>query len=50
MTENYEFKLDLDNWHQVDDTRFFEIEASPEQVEKFIEDKRLFKGEADENS
>lgn len=43
MTEEYDFKLDLDNWIQVGDTRFFEVEASPDQVEKFIEDNGLFK-------
>ena len=43
MSKEYGFKLDEDGWIQVGDTRFFEIEASPEQVEKFIKDNGLFK-------
>lgn len=50
MTNNYNFKLDLDNWVQVGDTRFFEIEARPEQVEKFIKDNGLFEEEDNADS
>lgn len=47
MTEEYGFKLklDADDWFQVGDTRFFEIEADPESVKRFIEDNELFKEE-----
>ena len=43
MKETYDFKLDIDNWVQVGDTRLFEIEERCEQVNKFIEDNDLFK-------
>jgi hypothetical protein len=43
MNKEYDFKLDVDDCIQVGDTRFFEIEASPEQVDRFIKDNELFK-------
>lgn len=50
MKEGYDFRLNLDDWSQVGDNRFFEIEATSENVSKFIEDSELFKEEDNANS
>lgn len=42
MTNSYNFTLDPNNFTQVDETRFFEIQADKESVEKFIKDLELF--------
>ena len=42
MQSNYGFELDLDNYTQVGDTRYFEIQADKEAVERFIKDLELF--------
>lgn len=42
MTDSYGFKLDTDNFTQVGETRFFEIQADKESVERFIKDLELF--------
>ncbi len=42
MQNNYGFELDLDNYTQVGDTRYFEIQADKEAVERFIKDLELF--------
>ncbi len=42
MQNSYGFKLDLDNYTQVGDTRWFEIQADKEAVERFIKDLELF--------
>ncbi len=42
MQNSYGFELDLDNYTQVGDTRYFEIQADKEAVERFIKDLELF--------
>ncbi len=42
MKNSYGFQLDLDNYTQVGDTRYFEIQADKEAVERFIKDLELF--------
>lgn len=42
MQNSYGFQLDLDNYTQVGDTRYFEIQADKEAVERFIKDLELF--------
>jgi len=42
MTNSYNFTLDPNNFTQLDDTRFFEIQADKESVERFIKDLELF--------
>lgn len=42
MDNSYGFELDLDNYTQVGETRFFEIEADKEAVDRFIKDLELF--------
>ena len=42
MTTTYNFTLDPNNFTQLNDTRFFEIQADKESVEKFIKDLELF--------
>jgi len=41
MINSYSFTLDT-TYHQLDDTRFFEIQADKESVERFIKDLELF--------
>lgn len=50
MEQDYGFKLKLDedDWFQVGDSRFFEIEADTAQVKRFIQDNNLFKDSEDE--
>jgi len=43
--EGYGFTLDADDFIQVGETRFFEINASKEAVERFVEDMKLFEDE-----
>ena len=45
MKNSYGFELHLDNFTQVGDTRFFEIEADKEAVDRFIKDLELFEKE-----
>lgn len=46
MTNSYNFTLDPNNFTQilteVNETRFFEIQADKESVERFIKDLELF--------
>jgi len=42
MNKSYGFTLDTTNYYQIDDTRFFEIKADKESVERFIKDLELF--------
>jgi hypothetical protein len=50
MTDSYSFKLNPNNFTQVGETRFFEIQADKESVERFIKDLELFeKKRAEEN-
>jgi len=42
MNKSYGFELDLDNYAQVGETRYFEIEADKEAVDRFIKDLELF--------
>lgn len=42
MNSSYGFELDLDNYTQVGETRFFEIQADKEAVDRFIKDLELF--------
>lgn len=42
MTNSYNFTLDPNNFSQIDETRFFEIQADKESVERFIKDLELF--------
>lgn len=42
MQNGYGFELDLDNYTQVGDTSYFEIQADKEAVERFIKDLELF--------
>lgn len=42
MKDSYGFTIDVNNFTQVDDTRFFEIQADKESVERFIKDLELF--------
>ena len=42
MNKSYGFELDLDNYNQVGETRFFEIKADKEAVDRFIKDLELF--------
>ena len=42
MNNSYSFTIDTTKCHQIDDTRFFEIEADRESVERFIKDLELF--------
>lgn len=42
MNNSYGFELDTDNYTQIGDTRFFEIQADKESVDKFIKDLELF--------
>lgn len=43
--ESYGFGIDLENFTQDGDNRFFEVLAEKEFVEKFIADMQLFQGE-----
>lgn len=38
MTDSYNFTLDPNNFSQINETRFFEIQADKESVERFIKD------------
>ena len=42
MKDSYNFTLDTNNFTQLDETRFFEIQADKESVERFIKDLELF--------
>jgi len=42
MNNSYGFQVDLDTFTQVGDTRFFEIKADKEAVDRFIKDLELF--------
>lgn len=42
MTNSYGFQLDPNNFTQVGETRFFEINADKESVKRFIKDLELF--------
>ena len=42
MTNSYGFELNPDNFTQINETRFFEIEADKESVERFIKDLEFF--------
>ena len=42
MTNSYNFTLDPNNFTQLGDTRFFEIQADKESVDRFIKDLELF--------
>lgn len=49
MKDSYGFELDVSNLSQIGNTRFFEIEADKEAVDRFIKDLELFeKKRADE--
>lgn len=42
MNSSYDFELYLDNYTQIGETKFFEIEADKEAVDRFIKDLELF--------
>jgi hypothetical protein len=42
MNNSYDFIPDTSTCYQIDDTRFFEIQADKESVERFIKDLELF--------
>jgi hypothetical protein len=42
MKDSYNFTLDPNNFTQLGETRFFEIQADKESVERFIKDLELF--------
>ena len=42
MTNSYNFTLDPNNFTQINDTRFFEIQADKPSVERFIKGFELF--------
>ena len=42
MNNSYGFEIDVDNFTQAGDTRFFEIQADKESVGRFIKDLELF--------
>lgn len=42
MTNSYNFTIDPNNFTQINETRFFEIQADKESVERFIKDLELF--------
>ena len=48
MTNSYNFTLDPNNFTQINETRFFEIQADKESVERFIKDLELFEKERSE--
>ena len=48
MKDSYGFTLDTTNCYQIDDTRFFEIEADRDSVARFIKDLELFEKERSE--
>lgn len=48
MNKSYGFELDPDNYTQVGETRFFEIEADKEAVDRFIKDLELFENKSAE--
>lgn len=42
VVDGYGFEIDVDNFTQVGDTRFFEISGSKESIDKFLKDNDLF--------
>lgn len=48
MDKSYGFTLDTSTCYQIDETKFFEIEADKEAVDRFIKDLELFENKCSE--